>query len=601
MASTYTEGLVIELIGSGDKAGSWGDVTNNNLKSLDQGVSGFSDIDLTGETGTGGDPYIVNLVDAQAPDESTSPSRSSVIRFYDQGTDAFVIRFQTNGAASTRINSIIVNGHASRSLVVGTGTGGTVTIPATYSARVHGDGIGLENSLVNLSIDKLALGNQEVISNTVDDRVDIVSSTLQVGDGSGDAVIQSDGTGSANRDLVLRNSSTNTGSIRINDAANGNIEITPDGSGKVVMDKVNIGGGEIDGTPIGANSANTGVFTSATVDDIVLDGKVITMTGSASDTATLTAGTNGTLDIVTTDAAGTAANIQITADGTAELAGTSVTLDASSNITLDADGGTVTFADGGVSLGTITSSGYSGNAATVTTNANLTGDVTSTGNATAIATGVIINADVNASAAIAYSKLGSIPTWNQSTTGNAATVTTNANLTGDVTSTGNATAIGTGVIVNADVNGSAAIAYSKLGSIPTWNQSTTGTAANVTTNANLTGDVTSSGNSTTIADDKVDEAMLKVSNTPVNDYVLSVNSVGAGTGTLTWVTNVAGDITDVLGGTNITVASSGGPQPTASSRSSDRTSWVGHGGPRRRCRSHHHPPRWHRGRTGRVG
>ena len=47
-------------------------------------------------------------------------------------------------------------------------------------------------------------------------------------------------------------------------------------------------------------------------------------------------------------------------------------------------------------------------------------------------------------------------------TGNSATVTTNANLTGDVTSTGNATAIGSGVIINADVNASAAIAYSKL-------------------------------------------------------------------------------------------------------------------------------------------
>ena len=39
------------------------------------------------------------------------------------------------------------------------------------------------------------------------------------------------------------------------------------------------------------------------------------------------------------------------------------------------------------------------------TNANLTGDVTSVGNATTIAAGVIVDADVNASAAIAYSKL----------------------------------------------------------------------------------------------------------------------------------------------------------------------------------------------------
>ena len=34
MASTYTDGLAVEIIGSGDKAGSWGDVTNNNLKAF---------------------------------------------------------------------------------------------------------------------------------------------------------------------------------------------------------------------------------------------------------------------------------------------------------------------------------------------------------------------------------------------------------------------------------------------------------------------------------------------------------------------------------------------------------------------------------------
>lgn len=46
-----------------------------------------------------------------------------------------------------------------------------------------------------------------------------------------------------------------------------------------------------------------------------------------------------------------------------------------------------------------------GNASTVTTNANLTGDVTSIGNSTSIASGVIVDSDINASAAIAYSKL----------------------------------------------------------------------------------------------------------------------------------------------------------------------------------------------------
>jgi len=75
-----------------------------------------------------------------------------------------------------------------------------------------------------------------------------------------------------------------------------------------------------------------------------------------------------------------------------------------------------------------------------------------------------------------------IPTLNQNTTGNAATVTTNANLTGDVTSVGNATSIAVGVIVNADINASAAIVDTKLATIATAgkvsNSATTATNAN---------------------------------------------------------------------------------------------------------------------------
>jgi len=53
---------------------------------------------------------------------------------------------------------------------------------------------------------------------------------------------------------------------------------------------------------------------------------------------------------------------------------------------------------------------------------------------------------------LAYADIaGAIPTWNQNTTGNAATVTTNANLTGGVTSVGNAAT----VVTNANLTGEA--------------------------------------------------------------------------------------------------------------------------------------------------
>lgn len=179
--------------------------------------------------------------------------------------------------------------------------------------------------------------------------------------------------------------------------------------------------------------------------------------------------------------------------------------------------------------------GISGNAATatlasnVTTNANLTGPVTSVGNATAIANGAISNAmlangavanlsgtntgdqttitgnagtatalqtarDINGvafdgtasitvtadastltgsslPAGVTSSSLTSVGTLTDLTvtnpiagsiTGNAATVTTNANLSGDVTSTGNVTSIASGAILNADVNASAAIDATKI-------------------------------------------------------------------------------------------------------------------------------------------
>jgi hypothetical protein len=81
-------------------------------------------------------------------------------------------------------------------------------------------------------------------------------------------------------------------------------------------------------------------------------------------------------------------------------------------------------ASGNFSAGTITAS-LTGNASTVTTNANLTGDVTSVGNATTIAAGVIVDADVNASAAIVDTKLATIATAGK--VSNSATTAASAN------------------------------------------------------------------------------------------------------------------------------------------------------------------------------
>ena len=119
-----------------------------------------------------------------------------------------------------------------------------------------------------------------------------------------------------------------------------------------------------------------------------------------------------------------------------------------------------------------------GNATTVVTNANLTGDVTSVGNATTLTNAPVIAKVLTGfvSGAGTVSATDSILQAIQKLDGNDAT---NANLTGMVTSVGNATT----VVTNANLTGGV---------------TSVGNAATVVTNANLTGAVTSVGNATSL-------------------------------------------------------------------------------------------------------
>ena len=105
-----------------------------------------------------------------------------------------------------------------------------------------------------------------------------------------------------------------------------------------------------------------------------------------------------------------------------------------------------------------------GNGSNVPTAVAVTGDVTiSNAGVTAIGAGVIVNADINSSAAIAHSKLANA-TAGQVLLGTTTTgVVTATTVSGDVTIDGaGVTAIGSGVIVNADINASAAIDKTKI-------------------------------------------------------------------------------------------------------------------------------------------
>lgn len=163
-------------------------------------------------------------------------------------------------------------------------------------------------------------------------------------------------------------------------------------------------------------------------------------------------------------------------------------------------------------------------AGTVTTNANLTGEVTSVGNAATVTNSAVIAKVITGyvSGAGTVSATDTILQAIQKLNGNDAT---NANLTGPITSVGNATSIasqtGTGttfVVQTSPVLTTPNIGTPSAGVLTNCTGTASGlTAGNVTTNANLTGDVTSVGNATTLT------------NAPVIAKVLTGYVSGAGT------------------------------------------------------------------------
>ena len=193
------------------------------------------------------------------------------------------------------------------------------------------------------------------------------------------------------------------------------------------------------------------------------------------------------------------------------------------------------------------------NASGVPTAVAETGDVTiSDTGVTAIATGVIVNADVNASAAIDYSKLASLTSGNI-LVGNASNVATSVAMSGDITITNTgATAIGSGVIVNADVNASAAIAHSKLANATDGQLLLGTTTTGVVTATTVTGDVTITGAGVTAISSGV------IVNADVNtSAAIALSKLASGTSAQVVIANASGVPTYTTLTGDVTISNTG--------------------------------------------
>ena len=275
MASTYTP-LGVELQATGENAGTWGTKTNTNLQIIEQISGGYTTQSIAGGaqttalsvsdgstgatlshrmiefTGTITGNQIVTIpLDVQTfyfLRNSTSGSYTVQFKYASGSGDSFTFAAGDKGdalvfaTANDGTNPDIDTLPAGDVTTTGTQTltNKTLTSPkiGTSILDTNGNQLALltaTGSAVNeFTIANAATGNDPTLSATGDDsNIDIAIKPK----GTGETVF---GTGAANatittsgaHDLILdTNSGTNSGTITITDAANGDITIAPNGTG----------------------------------------------------------------------------------------------------------------------------------------------------------------------------------------------------------------------------------------------------------------------------------------------------------------------------------------------------------------------------------
>jgi hypothetical protein len=286
MASTYTP-LGIELMATGENAGTWGTKTNANLNLIEQLVGGFKQVSIAGGAQTTAltvaDGALTGTAQARMIEFTGTITGNQIVTipldvetFYflkNTTTGSFTVQFKyASGSGDT---FTFATGNKSTAILFATANDGTN--PDIIQIQTGGDvvddtspqlGGNLDANSFNIDFDDATgirddSANEQLIFQKTSSAVNHFELTNQatgsdptiaaVGDdanvnmvlvpkGTGETII---GTGSAAatltssgaHDLTLdTNSGTNSGTITITDGANGNIAITPNGSGNIVLD-----------------------------------------------------------------------------------------------------------------------------------------------------------------------------------------------------------------------------------------------------------------------------------------------------------------------------------------------------------------------------
>ena len=258
MASTFSP-LGVELQATGENAGTWGTKTNTNLQLVEQISGGFVQKSIAG----GAQTTALSVSDGATGAElahrmiefTGTISGNQIVTIPNDVQTFYFLRNSTSGSHTVQFK-------------YATGSGSTFT----FAASDKGDKIVFASAspdATNPNILTLAIGtgisdvvddtspqlggnldvNGNDIVSTSDADIDIIpngtgdvvlgADTVKVGDSGAAATLTSNGAGTLTvttggaSDLILNtNSGTNAGTVTLTDAANGDITIAPNGTGR---------------------------------------------------------------------------------------------------------------------------------------------------------------------------------------------------------------------------------------------------------------------------------------------------------------------------------------------------------------------------------
>jgi len=275
MASTYTP-LGIELQATGENAGTWGTKTNANLNLVSQLTGGFASLSIAGGAQTTAltvaDGALTGTAQQRMIEFTGSITGNQIVTIPNDVETFYFLRNSTSGAYTVQFKYATGSGDTftfaagdkGTAVLFATANDGTnpdiYTLPAgdvtltgtqtltnktltspkigTSILDTNGNELALltaTGSAVNeFTIANAATGNDPTLSATGgDSNIDIAIKPKGTGEtvfgtGAANATITSSGA----HDLILdTNSGTNSGTITITDAANGDITIAPNGTG----------------------------------------------------------------------------------------------------------------------------------------------------------------------------------------------------------------------------------------------------------------------------------------------------------------------------------------------------------------------------------